>query len=180
MGDRVRNQDPERFAQISDTVIAAAGAPGLDLNDEFAALEAIGNLGPKQVRETLRKFLESDDAFVRQKAVLSLQRIPVEEAYPSFQNAIQSDVEETVRAAAAKLVGETRWAEGYPDLANAAQKDPSELVRMAAVAALGEWGPENEEAIQVLRSVVVHDPAEQVRDVAAQILTAPEVERGEH
>lgn len=113
---------------------------------------------------------ESEDPLVRQKAVLSLQRIPGQTAYPFFQNAILGDAEESVRAAAAKLIGGTRWTDGYPDLAMAAETDGSELVRTAAVEALGEWGRENEDVTRVLRNVAVHDSAQSVRDVAAQIL----------
>ena len=49
MGDRVREQDPERFKAISQYVVGAANAPGLELQEKIVGLDAIGNLGPAEV-----------------------------------------------------------------------------------------------------------------------------------
>ena len=180
-GDHVRDRDPERFGKISDYVTTAASDSSLNLNDRLAALEAIRNLGPNQVPVIVGNSLESEDPLVRQKAVLSLQRIPGQAAYPFFQNAILGDAEESVRAAAAKLIGETGWKDGYPDLAKVAEKDSSEVVRRAAVEALGEWGGGDEDAVRVLKSVAAHDSAQAVRDVAAQIIQSRvEIAHGEN
>ena len=85
---------------------------------------------------------------------------------------------ETVRAAAARLLSDTRRAGGLDDLSFAATHDPSENVRVTAVKSLGEWMGASPEASRLLQQVSDQDSSKDVREVAAQVLrsrTIPEV-----
>ena len=65
MGDRVREQDPQRFQDISQYVVASANAAGLDIQEKIVGLDALGNLGPHDVPEVVREALASDDQLLR-------------------------------------------------------------------------------------------------------------------
>ena len=136
MGDQVRAKDPERFHQISDYVIRAASTPGSALNERIVGLDAIGNLGPQEVPQAVHDALAAEDELLRERAVESLQRIDVEVTYPMLRHALQNDPIESVRAAAANLLGDTRRTGGYEDLSSAVIADSSAQVRIAAARSL--------------------------------------------
>jgi len=170
MGDRVREQNPDRFANISEYVIGTAGVPGLDLNEKVVALDAIANLGPQEVPEVVRSALAGDDPLLREKAVLRLKRMQGDTAESLVSNALQTDSAESVRMAAAGLLGDARWPGGCEDLSRAAVNDSSEHVRVAAVRSLGEWLDTNPQAGRVLQQVARQDASQDVRDAATQLL----------
>jgi hypothetical protein len=170
MGDRVREQDPARFRQITDYVVSAASAPDLDLNGRVVALDALGNLGPQEIPQVVRAALASDDPMLREKALTSLKRVPDESVDGVLSQALSSDAAASVRAAAANLLGDTRWNSGFENLSKAAVNDSSEEVRTAAVRSLTEWRESRPEVNQVLQQVASHDASEDVRKAAAQAL----------
>jgi HEAT repeat protein len=177
MGDRVREQDPQRFQDISQYVVASANAPGLDIQEKLVGLDALGNLGPRDVSEVVREALASEDQLLRTKGVLSLERVVNDTAYRIIQKTLSADSSETVRAAAASLLSDTRRAGGLDDLSFAATHDPSENVRVIAVKSLGEWMGASPEASRLLQQVSDQDSSKDVREVAAQVLrsrTIPE------
>jgi len=140
-------------------------------------LDALGNLGPRDVPEVVREALASEDQLLRTKGVMSLERVVNDTAYRIIQNTLSADSSETVRAAAASLLSDTRRAGGLDDLSFAATDDPSENVRVIAVKSLGEWMGASPEASRLLQQVSDQDSSKDVREVAAQVLrsrTIPE------
>lgn len=170
MGDRVREQSPERFNQISQYVIGAASTPGLAIDERVVGLDAIGNLGPQEVPQVVRDALAGEDALLREKALVSLQRMDCDTTTPMVRNALQSDSADSVRAVAANLLGDTRRTGGCEDLCQAALKDTSENVRAAASKSLGGWMDADPEARRVLQQVASQDASQDVRKIANQML----------
>ena len=170
MGDRVREQDPARFQIIAEYVTAAANAPGMDINEQVVGLATIENLGPKEVPEVVRNALASSDPFLREKALSSLKRVTDDDAYSIIRDSLQTDTSEGVRAAAAALLGNPRWAGGLEDLGKVVIKDRSESVRVAAVQSLGEWMGSNPQADRILQQVASQDPSQDVRKAASQMI----------
>ena len=170
MGDRVRDQDPDRFNKISEYVVGAAAVPGLDINERVVGLDAIANLGPEEIPEVVRTALANDDPLLREKALLSLTRVSDGTVESIVSNALQTDSAESVRMAAAGLLGNTSWNGGFADLSRAATSDNLENVRVAAVRSLGEWLTTRPEASQVLQQVASKDASQDVRAAATQIL----------
>jgi HEAT repeat protein len=170
MGDRVREQNPDRFQSISQYVIGAASASNLDLNDQVAALDAIGNLGPQEVPEVIRNNLASDDPLLREKALQSLKRVQDAGAGALLSNTLQTDSAESVRMAAATLLADTRWTGGFDDLSRAATADTSEHVRMAALKSLADWLDTHPEGSRTIEQIAHQDLSADVREAAAQIL----------
>jgi HEAT repeat protein len=170
MGDQVREQNPERFNQISDYVIKAASAPGLALNERIVGLDAIGNLAPQDIPQVVQDALAGEDALLREKALQSLQRVDADTTYPMIRNALQNDSAESVRAVAANLLGDTRRSGGIADLSGAVVNDTSEQVRVSAVRSLGQWLVVDPGVSSVLQQVASQDSSQDVRDAAARIL----------
>ena len=173
MGDRVREQSPERFSQISQYVVNAASAPDLPLNELVVGLDAIGNLGPQEVPQVVRDALAGENPLLREKALQSLVRMDPDTADPMIRSALQSDSDDKVRAAAASLLGDTRRTGGCEDLCQAALKDSSETVRVAAVRSLKEWMGTNPEAGRTLQQAASQDASQDVRNAANEVLHAP-------
>ena len=173
MGDRVREQNPDRFSQISQYVVNAASASGLPLNEQIAGLDAIGNLGPQEVPQVVRDALTSGDAILREKALQSLARMDPATTDPLIRSALQNDSDDKVRAAAAGLLGDSRRTGGCEDLCQAVLKDSSETVRAAAVRSLREWMSTNPEAGRTLQQVASQDTSESVRNAAGEVLHGP-------
>jgi hypothetical protein len=65
------------------------------------ALDAIGNLGPRDVPACVQDALKNDDAILRQKAIFSLQRIHTDTGHTMIFDAIHNDQPDNVRVAAA-------------------------------------------------------------------------------
>ena len=65
MANLVRDSDPQRFDQISRYVIANASAADLSLNYRIVGLDAIGNLGPRDVPDTVLQAYKSPDDVLR-------------------------------------------------------------------------------------------------------------------
>jgi HEAT repeat protein len=172
MGNRVRESDVNRFQEINDYVIASASNPSLDLEKQVVGLDAIANLGPSQVPEVVMNALKNDEPLVREKAVSSLERVSDPEAYGLIQQVLQADTDDRVRAAAAKLLADTRWQGGLEDLSYVAIHDISEQVRSTAVRSMGDWLEGHPEASAVLQQAANQDPSDDVRQVATDILKA--------
>jgi len=172
MGDRVRESSPERFQTISKYVTEAASAPGMELNERVVGLDAIGNLGPKEVPEVVRNALASDDPLLREKAVLSLKRVEDSAASGLIRSALRDDSAEGVRIAAASLLADERWSDASQDLAYAAAHDSSEQVRVAAITALGEQLDSNPDFSRVLKQIAAQDQSVDVRAAAGQVLSS--------
>ena len=180
MGNRVQEQNPDRFSQISQYVIGAASVSGLALNEQVVGLDAIGNLGPHEVPQVVQEDLTGNNAVLRERALQSLQRMDPEITYPLIQSALQSDSDANVRAAAASLLGNAQMSGGCDALCQAALHDTSSSVRTAAVQSLAEWMSTNPEASRVLQQVSSQDASQTVRNAANQALLAPHgLEAGE-
>jgi HEAT repeat protein len=170
MGDRVREQHPERFNRISQYVIEAASTDGQPLNEQIVGLEAIGNLGPEEMPQVVQDALASESSLLREKALSSLQRMDGDTTSPVIRNALHNDPDDSVRAVAAGLLADVERPGGCEDLCQAALDDPSETVRAAATVSLSEWLNTDPQLERVLEQVASGDPSEVVRDVADQAL----------
>ena len=99
-----------------------------------------------------------------------------------IQNALSSDPDEHVRAAAAGLLSDARRTGGLDTLSAAAKGDGSEIVRLTAVKAIGELMDTSPNGRSVLEQAAQHDASKEVRDAAARLLrveTPPELTSAE-
>jgi HEAT repeat protein len=85
-------------------------------------------------------------------------------------DALRSDLDESVRAAAAIALGKTGSSESIPIVVQAMHDDPSERVRRACAEALGRLGDES--VLAVISTAFHDDPDRNVRRAAAEAILA--------
>lgn len=167
MGDRLQGGDPVRRDEISKFILDRAEST--DPNDQrqmTLALGAIGNLGPETVPGIVHQAVTSRDSYMREQAVMSLQRIRSPEALNIIASAAK-DSNEAVRSAAARMLGDPKREGGFDLLKKLASEDPSESVRTAAIMGMTEWNtPEDRSVAGILQEISNNDPSDQVRETA--------------
>lgn len=167
MGQRLRESDPARRENISRFILEQVReVSATDQAQMTFALAAIANLGPAEVPNIVTTAVNSDNADIREQAILSLQRIHTDESDKLIGRAV-ADSNELVRTAAVRMLGEPDRKGGLDILHKMVSNDPSDSVRTAAIMGLAQWNREGDDTVvNILREVSKKDPSEEVRRTA--------------
>ena len=167
MGDRLRSASPERFESIEDYV-AGAALNGSDPALLPAALEAVGNLGPRETPAVVLNAYRAGDEIVRMSAVRAVRKIADRSADEILRAALFSDPSEDVRLAAATVMAGREG--GAEALRRAALGDAADSVRRRAVRELGPSIAREPESARTVEAVARADASEDVRSEAMRLL----------
>jgi len=99
VGRKAGANDPRRFAKIESEVLAELNRAET-VQQLTTALEALGNLGPRQVPERAKQELASTNPMVRAAAIRSLKRVRTNEVRAMLETILRDDRAAHVRRAA--------------------------------------------------------------------------------
>lgn len=167
MGERLRETDLARRDEIGQFILR--NLSGVDPTDQMQmtlALATIANLGPEKIPGIVVDALAGEDAYLREQAVLSLERIQTAAA-DELITAASTDPEEEVRMAAVQMLGDPNRASGLVSLRRVVMNDLSSNVRLAGVMGISRWSQaDGPAAIALLREVAERDSSSDVRQTA--------------
>lgn len=169
-GDRVRDESPERFDEISDFIEEQTDAllaedGGQDMGELLLVLAAVGNLGPPEIPSVVTQALAHAEADIRAQAVLSLAHIQTDEALALILEALRNDEEEDVRVIALRLAGNPARPGALALLLETLATSPSERLRTEALAGLDSWS-DDETVIGAVQAAADGDPSASIREYA--------------
>ncbi|MFO0981157.1 MAG: HEAT repeat domain-containing protein [Planctomycetota bacterium] len=138
-----------------------------------AWLDAVGAGAPEQAVVAAGRHLGAADERTRAAAVAALREAPADAAVAMLAPLVQSDPARLVRARAAEIVAQHATPEAMRTTAEVLANDADADVRIAVVAALGRRPDRTDDVTVQLRLAATADPADQVRELADELLRAP-------
>ncbi len=181
-GDYVRGTDTNRYHDINAYVAEQIGR----LPDDPAAedrgrtlllLDTVANLGPPEVPPLVARAYTNEEAYVRDRAVWSLNRIfsPVAEAM--VMNALTNDADAQVRTTALRVAGAPARTNALAILRETAVHHATPALRIEAISLMTVAWAGNTGVVCIVQSAAVNDPSEEVRAYAAEWLQVHAVPR---
>lgn len=173
MAHTLESQDPARAAQLVEEQIALLSQSAADVSRTVLHLQALGNAGATRSLDALLRMSKSETAAVRAEAVFSLRFIARAEAEDRIVEALGSEAERSVRIRAAEALR-------YRAPSARTFEQQRERLRLEADSGVratllrNVWGlrREYEQAVEAVRDRSLHDPDEEIRKHARNMLVA--------
>ena len=150
-----------------------------DVQQRVLLLQVLGNVGADQTQDVVAQALADARPEVRKAAVVALRHVPTPEADAWLRQAMTTDADVEVRAAAVRVAGARDTEDAHRAVADLVQREEDDWVQFAALHALGRIVTRSESAAEALRWLEAHGQLEQTRVIARNYLHRLDVEAAE-